>query len=239
MFAVLREEGSTRAAQAISGLAYSTVGVTLSNASTAVLPSPVTKTVTLDGSNQASSVFSALRPGAGYSVAVSLKDSGSLQVGSGVAENISLPAGQTTTVTIVIGRDGNVSVSSSTEGNGFGSSGAYLISKGDTVVLNTGFSGNESAVANWSVLLSASLYGTTTKIATFPGSTNFSTFTWNTGALATNGGATYNPANLTTTANQDGTITFELYDSAGNVIGRSALPHVSVVNGAGMTLQLQ
>lgn len=239
MFSVIREGEPARSAQAITGLTYSTVSVTLANTDTSLLPSALTKTVTLDGSNQAASVFSALRPGGGYSVAVSLKDAGSTQVGSGVAENISLPAGMTTPVTIVIGRDGNVRVDSSATGNGFGTSGAYVVAKGDSVVLNTGFTGTETAVASWSVSLSSSLYGTASKIAAFPGSTNFSTFTWNTATTATNGGFTYTAGNLTTTGTQDGDITFELYDSANKVIGRSVLSHVSVVSGAAMSLTLQ
>ncbi|HEY9898169.1 MAG TPA: hypothetical protein V6D00_03200 [Pantanalinema sp.] len=239
MFSVIREGEPERSAQAITGLTYSTVGVTLTNTDTSLLPSALTKNVTLDGGNQAASVFSALRPGGGYSVSVSLKDAGSTQVGSGVAENVSLPAGMTTPVTIVIGRDGNVKVASSTTGNGFGTSSAYVVAKGDSVVLNTGFSGTETAVASWSVSLSSSLYGTNAKIAAYPASTNFSTFTWSTAAAASNGGFSYAPANLTTMGTQDGDITFELYDSANKVIGRSVLSHVSVVNGAAMSITLQ
>lgn len=241
MFSVLREVPESYGAQAISGLTYASAVVTLSNTSTAVIPTPVTKTVTLDGSYAASSVFSALRPGGGYAVSVSLRDGSSVQVGSGVAEDLDLPAGGTKTVTIVIGRDGQVAVSSSNVGNGFGTAGAYVLTQGDTVVLNTGFTGTEAAVANWSVILSSELYGTETKIATFPRTTPFNTFTWPTGTSSSTGGFTFDHTKLTanSTGGQNGTITFELYDAAGKVIGRSALPNVSMLSGASVNLQLQ
>lgn len=241
MFSILQELPESYGVQAVSGLTYASASVTLRNTSTAVIPTPVTKSVTLNPSHAASSVFSALRPGGGYAVSVSLRNNADAQVGSGVAEALDLPAGGTKTVTIVIGRDGQITVASSNAGNGFGTAGAYVLTKGDTVVLNTGFAGNEAAVATWSVILSSELYGTETKIGTFPASKPFNTFTWDTGTSSATGGFNFDHTKLTASATggQNGTITFELYDADGKVIGRTALTHVSMLLGASINLQLQ
>ncbi|MGE5707480.1 MAG: hypothetical protein ACM3YO_04035 [Bacteroidota bacterium] len=241
LFSIVREGVPARQTQAVAGLAYASASITLSNDSAAVLPAPLAKSVNFDGSHAASSVFTALRPGGGYNVRVALLDNTNQQVGSGVGENIALPAGQTTAVTIVIGRDGDVRVSSSQVGNSFGTTGSYVLTKGDTVVLNTGFSGTEAAVQSWAVFLSPELTNTAvkTRIASFPATTPFSTFTWPTGTENTNAGWSYLSNLLTTTGAQNGTITFELYDAADKVVGRSTLTGVSAVAGANMDLQLQ
>lgn len=242
MFSILREVPDSYGVQAVTGLTYASASVTLRNTSTTVLPTPVTKAVTLDANHAAGSVFSALRPGGGYSVSVSLRSAADAQVGSGVAEDLDLPAGGTKAVTIVIGRDGQVAVSSSDIGNGFGSAGAYVLTKGDTVVFNTGFAGNESAVKTWSVILSPELYGTEAKIATFDATTTpFNTFTWPTGTSNATGGFSFDHTKLTASPSggQNGTLTFELYDATGKVVGRSTLSHVSMLLGSSISLQLQ
>lgn len=226
---------SARAAQNVGGLTFDGADLSLANAT--LLTGPSTKSITLAASATSSAgVFSALRPGAGYSLDVTLKN-GVTPVGVSHAASISLPAGLTTPVTVVVGANGEIEVATSSVGNAVGSSGAWTLAKGDTVILKTGFAASESGVAKLQVSLSDSLYGSESIIAET--GSNFDRFSWTTGADATNGGYSYTAANLTTTGSQNGTITFTLLDGGGKVVGRTRLTGVSVEAGASMDLKLQ
>lgn len=238
-FAIVRDRPLGLRPQAIAGLTISTASVTLTNANPGILAMPLTKNLSLDGHNMASSVFSALRPAGGYALSVALRDANNVPIGSGVAEGLAFPAGVTSTVTIVIGQDNQVAISASSVGNDFGTAGAYVISRGDTLLLKTGFAGTETAVSSWSVILSSSLYRGSGAIASFPGSTDFSSIIWATGTANNSGGWHYDPNLLTVTGTPSGTIKFELYDATNKVIGRSTLSNVSILDGAGLNVQLQ
>lgn len=212
-------------------------GADLSLANATLLTAPIAKTVGLPANATSSAaVFTALRPGAGYSLDITLKN-GVTPVGVSHAASISLPAGVTTPVTVVVGANGEIQVATSSVGNVVGTAGAWSLAKGDTLTLKTGFASSESGVAKLLVTLSASLYGTESVIAET--TSNFERFTWTTGTNATNGAYTYTASNLTTTGSQNGTITFTLLNADGKVVGRTRLTGVSVEAGAAMDLKLQ
>ncbi|MNX93498.1 hypothetical protein D3C86_1256810 [compost metagenome] len=232
---VNRDLRAARGVQNVGGLTYDGADLTLQNAS--LLANDVTKTIAVSG-NTANTVFTGLRPGAGYALTVKLKNGGSV-VGNGHVSTFALTAGITNSVNIIIGQDGQLTVSTSTAGNALGSASAWTIAKGDTINLNTGFAAHEPSADYLRVMLDASLYGTPAVIAEVA-SGSFDTFSWNTGADATIGGYAYTASNLTTTGTQDGTITFQLLDaSKTTVLGQTQLKHVNVVNGASFGLTLQ
>lgn len=224
-----------RGTQNVGVLTFDGADVSLANAT--LLTGSLAKSLSLPSNATASAAaFTALKPGGGYSLDVTLKN-GVTEVGTSHAASISLPAGVTTPVTVVVGANGEIEVATSSVGNIVGSTGAWVLAKGDAVTLKTGFAAAETGVAKLQVSLSSSLYGSESIVA--EKTSGFDQFTWTTGSDATNGSYSYTAANLTTTGSQSGTITFQLLDTDGKVIGRTRLTGVSVQAGASMDLKLQ
>lgn len=230
-----------RRVQNLTGLTYDYANLTLANAT--LLTASKTSGVSMSGSQKAQ-IYTGLRPGTGYGLDVVLRNGGSAgtRVGTGHADLTLAPG--TNTAIVVISQDGQLSFTTSVSGNILGDNATgWLIVKGDTVTLNTGFAATETGVAHMDVGLSASLYGTATTVAsiTTTGGAGCDHYTWNTGLLATANGATFDPAQLvgTSTGTQHGTVTFTLYGATNNVIGRSTLSNVSVIDPASIDLQLQ
>ncbi len=234
MVSVVQAQPSGPRVQAVENLTYDGADLTLSNAT--LLANDLTKTIAIaDGVTSSTAVFTALKPGAGYTFGLALKN-GVTQVGTGYATGIELPAGVTTALTVVVGEDGEVKVQASSVGNAIGNAGAWSLAKGDTLTLSTGFAAVETSTAKMRVVLSSELYGAETVIA--EKTAGFDTFTWATGSDATTGGYVYEPDNLTTTGAQNGSITFLMLDADGAIIGRTRLTGVSIVAGATLDLHL-
>lgn len=220
--------------QAIGSISgqYTQANLSLTNSSS-LLSGTVNQNIVISGSTY-TAAFSALRPGNGYNLSLSLLNGSSVEKGMGYVSDITLVSGQTTVVTAVIGANGNMTVSTSTVGNALGSSGAWLIAKGDTLNLNTGFNGTETGAASMSVTLDGNLYtGGPTVIASK--TSGYNTFTWATGTTA----GLYDATKLTTTGTQNGTVTFTMFNASNHIIGRTTLNNVNVVNGSSIDLQLQ
>jgi hypothetical protein len=232
LVSVVRAAPSGPRLQAVENLTFDGADLTLSNAT--LLAGDLNKTIALAGSS-AAAVFSGLKPGGDYTFGIALKN-GLTQVGTGYAADIDLPAGVTTSLTVVIGEDGEVEVQASSVGNAVGTAGAWTLAKGDTLTLSTGFAAVEASAAKMHVVLSSELYGAEIVIA--EKTADFDQFTWATGSDATTGGYLYDADNLTTTGTQNGTITFLMLDADDKVVGRTRLTGVSVVAGATLDLQL-
>lgn len=229
---LVREAGpQIQAIGSISGQ-YTQANLALTN-SNSLLSGTVNQNIVISGTSY-TAAFSALRPGGGYNLSLSLQDGGNVEKGMGYVSDITLVSGQTTVVTAVIGANGNITVSTSTVGNAVGSSGAWMIAKGDTLNLNTGFNNAETGAASMSVTLDGNLYtGGPTVIASK--TSDYNTFAWATGTSA----GLYDATKLTTTGTQNGTITFTMFNATNNIIGRTTLSNVNVVNGSSIDLQLQ
>lgn len=211
---------------------YTQADLSLTN-SNSLLSGTINQNITISGTSY-TAAFASLRPGAGYGLSLSLKNGSGVEKGMGYASNITLVSGQTTVLTAVIGANGNITVSTSTVGNALGSSSSWLIAKGDAINLNTGFNSTETGAASMSVTLDASLYTGGPSIIAAK-TLGYNTFAWSTGTTA----GLYDASKLTTTGTQDGTVTFTMFNAANNIIGRTTMTHVNVVNGSTIDLQLQ
>lgn len=218
--------------QGVTGLTFDSADLTLTNGS-GLLSTPATATADLTGNLTQTVVFSALRPGGGYALDLVLKNGGT-RVGGSHASSITLAAGTSTTVGIVIGKDNQITIATSEAKNTAGSAGAWVIAKGDKVVLNTGFASAETNAVKMCVYLDAVLYGTRSKIA--EKTSGFNQFEWATGTATNTATESYNPASLMVTSG--GTVTFELLNSSDKIIGRTSLENVTIEGGANIDLNL-
>ena len=234
---VTRENGYQ--VQAPSPFDY--VSFTLKNST--FLNAPLTKGITLTPGQNAGLMFTALRPGAGYSLDLVLKQGGAAGTESGMshADTITLTAGQTTTVNIVIGLDNRISVTYSDPQapNHKWADPGHLIVTGGTLNLNTGFGSlsdediDGADISHMRVTLSSGLHTGGAVIDTLlPADTaNFRRFTWDS---TTTLGA-FNPANLL--SGGTGTVTFELITSSGAIVGRSEMD-VTIFKGSSIDINL-
>lgn len=233
MITVTRERGQHIQAP---GPDFDTVEFTLRNGT--LLHQPATASVAMTGAGTANQVFGALRPGDGYSLDLELK-ADDARTGMGHVDQISLVAGETKTVAVVVGLDRRINITQSTAKNTTGSASAWYIVKGDTVVLDTGFGGisptqaTNLGIAKMRVKLSSNLYGGQEVVVTEV-SGNYQTFTWNTATTT----STFTASTLTPIATPAGTITFELLNGDGAIVGRSELRNVRVLDGAGLTIEI-
>jgi hypothetical protein len=226
---------------------YASASVTLSNQAS-LLANPLTRTLSLAApASQSTAVFGRLRPGSGYALDVNLFD-GAQSVATGKRTALTLSSG-INPVTVVMSETGEIAIATSHNGNTVGSVASWIIAKGDTVTFDTGFGPDELPryqASNPGRNLTMRVYlgdgqsddlldppAVDTLLAT--ASAPFDTFTWNTGSP----GASFDPANLTTTATQASRLKFQLVDDLGAIVGESILAPLSVVAAAAIDLELQ
>ncbi len=234
---IVREglKSEDRAVQKMPGT-YDNVDLTLSNTNSLLTANKTSADIALASpATQKTTVFSALRPGSGYKLAAVLQD-GAGTVGSGYADGITLIAGQTKVVTIVISVNGDITVSTNGGGNGntIGDATEWFVVKGDTVTLNTGFNNAEAGVDKMEVYINGELYATANKKIDEKTS-SFASYTFASGTDIA--GFTYVADDLTPSTGN--TVTFRLKDADGNTIGESVLNPLTVLDPAAITLQLQ
>lgn len=222
-----------------------TVRLTLSNAAKGINPGKTeprfVKEFTL--SEQVFTAFSGLRPEEGYELGVEWRD-GSTVMGTGRAAEITLTAGKTAMVNVVVNEQGAIALSASDVGNPLADK---LVILGDTVRFGTGFSGvSAGAVAlvkTFKVTLGGELFADgQPRVLTKPVTqlSDFSQFEWRTAVADLSptwgaGAASMVYADLSAPVNT--TLTFQLLDGSGKLIGESAIA-IQVVSGAELDLQL-
>lgn len=208
-----------------------------------LLASSLTKGGNLNYGQDTSIMFTALRPGNGYSLDLVLKQGGALGTESGMshADKITLTAGQTSTVNMVIGLDNRITVTygDPQAPNHKWSAPEHLIVTGGTVNLNTGFGSisdtdiDAADISHMRVTLSPELHtgGAVLDTLLKADTVNFRTFAWDTTTEA----GTFDPDALQNGAS--GTITFELLTSTGAIVGRSEMD-VTLFRGANIDITL-
>jgi len=233
MVSVTREQGP----RTLAG-SYDTVSLTLKNSSLLTQDLSITRTLS---NNVASQVFTALRPGPGYTLDVVVNQDNE-RVGMSHVDTITLSAGVTNRVNVVIGLDNRVTITQSAAQNSVGDISTWIIAKGDHVVLNTGFGMLDapqltaSGAARLRVKLSPELYpgGLTLATVNLDGSQKTDAFPWDTRVAQ----GSYDPASLTADNATLGTITFELLTADGKIVGRSEMNKVRVVEGQSLNIEL-
>jgi len=233
MISVTREKAAYSVQVPVAS--FDNIDFTLSNPT--LLSQDLTANKPMSGSGTSNQVFTALRPGPGYSLDLELK-LGTARAGMSHVSPIQLIAGETNHVTVVVGIDGRIDVTQSSAKNHTGTAGAWIIAKGDTIALDTGFGTlNSTQITNAKaetlrVKLSPELYADGAVVVSESIPANFDQFTWNT-ATST---ATYDPTKLM--LNVAGTITFEILDEHGAIIGRSELRNVTIQQGQGVDIEI-
>lgn len=210
------------------------------------LNTPLTKGTALSPGQNATLMFTALRPGAGYTLDLTAKTGGAsgTQAGMSHADSITLTAGQTATVNMVIGLDHQISVTydDAQAPDHKWAAPEHMIVTGGTVTLNTGFGSLSdpdiatAGISHMRVTLSSELHtdGAVIDNLLKGGTNNFQTFSWNTASAA----GSYNPTSLPTRdAGATGKITFELLTSTGAIVGRSEM-NVTLFKGSSIEINL-
>ena len=196
----------------------------------------------------AATVFQALPPGSGYDLKVGLTNGGNT-VANGENPSITLQSGLNH-VTVIIAQNGQTTISNdsqslNTNPNGNGS--PWVIFKGDTVTLNTGFAASEpgpsgDAVASMQIQFGSTMYhGASSPIAVSGVTSGYNAYSFASGTnLGTGDGSkgNYDAGDLTLETSGD-TIEFDLLDAGGNIIGISKLSDVEVLDLASFDLTLE
>lgn len=223
------------------------VRLTLSNAAQGInldkTDARFVKDFVLTAQDQTVTAFNALRPEAGYELGVEWRDDATV-MGSGRTEGITLIAGQTTMVNVVISQHGAIALTYSHVGNPLTNK---LVVLGDTLRFGTGFSGvSNSAVGlvkTFKVTLGPELFADNqprvlTKAVTQL--SDFSQFEWNTAVTDLSGPWGAGASSLTykaLNAPVPTKLTFQLLDLNGKLVGESEIS-VQAVSGAELGVNL-
>lgn len=241
MIVTIVREGLSEDGRSVQKLptSFDNVDLTLSNSNSLLTGNKTAADVSVGPSaTQATKVFSALRPGSGYKLAAVLQN-GSTTVGSGYADGITLTAGQTKVVTIVISVNGDITVKDPDSKNESGDSTEWFVVKGDTITFTTGFNQTESPTtpAKMEIYIEGDLYPGAGAVKIDEKTSNWHEYTFVTGTDIGTSPQTYEADDLNpSTGNK---VTFRLKDSDGNTIGESVLSPLTVLDPAAITLQLQ